>query len=154
MAIFTCDSCHYEMSTSDDHIGKNAKCPKCSQRGHITPDPPENVDTHDADRSIPDPAPYIDTSSIPQMPARPKHDSTMSQLDPRLPTWASLIIAVSFSALGLLTILGALLFIVSLSSATGAPQEAAAGAVFSALFIAGYVITRSIEKVVRSIARR
>jgi hypothetical protein len=74
--------------------------------------------------------------------------------DLALPIWASLVIAFSFGTLGMLTLGGAILFIASISSATGAPQEAAAGAIFSALFIAGYIITRSIEKVVRSIARR
>ena len=76
------------------------------------------------------------------------------QADLYLPVWASLIIALSFGILGVLTLGGALAFFYSLSKATGAPQQAAAGAIFSALFIAGYIITRSIEKVVRSIARR
>ena len=71
-----------------------------------------------------------------------------------LPVWASIVIALSFGTLGVLTFGGAILFIASISAANGAPQEAAAGAIFSALFIAGYIITRSIEKVVRSITRR
>lgn len=150
MAIFTCDSCNHGMSTSDGHIGKRAKCPKCSQRGQIAPDPTGNPDANGAKPSTA-PASLVDTTSSSQIPTRTKFDSIMAQLNF---TWASLIIAFSFGALGLLTLGGALLFIATLSSATGAPQEAAAGAIFSALFIAGYIITRSIEKVVRSIARR
>ena len=76
------------------------------------------------------------------------------QADLYLPVWASLIIALSFGILGVLMLGGALLFVLSWFQANSAPQQAAAGAGFSALFIAGYIITRGTEKVVRSIARR
>lgn len=36
MAIFTCRSCGYSQSTSDEYIGRNAKCPKCNQPSVIT----------------------------------------------------------------------------------------------------------------------
>ena len=153
MAIFTCGNCRHEMPTSDADIGKSAKCPKCGQRGHIMPDPPENQEVNEQESAIPESPPHINTSHESQSPVR-QTEFNRPQGDLYLPVWASLIIALSFGILGVLTLGGVLAFFYLWFYATGAPQKAAAGAVFSALFIAGYIITRSIEKVVRSIARR
>ena len=154
MAVFTCSSCQYEMPTADSHIGRNAKCPKCDKHGRITPDPPEKREANPPKTPIPESKVNIRTTPESQNSLRRTSNANRSQIDQNLPVWAALIIAMAFGVLGLLTTAGAVLFVFSLSSATGAPQEAAAGAIFSALFIAGYIITRSIEKVVRSIARR
>ena len=35
MAIYKCDICHHFQETSNEHIGKNAKCPKCQENGTI-----------------------------------------------------------------------------------------------------------------------
>ena len=154
MAVFTCSSCQYEMPTADSHIGRNAKCPKCDNHGRITPDPPEKREANPPKTPIAASKVNIRTTPESQNSLRRTSNANRSQIDQHLPVWAALIIAMAFGVLGLLTTGGAVLFVFSLSSATGAPQEAAAGAIFSALFIAGYIITRSIEKVVRSIARR
>lgn len=74
--------------------------------------------------------------------------------DTRLPGWASLTITVVYSVLGVLALLWTAAFWQALGSATSAPQEAAVGAVFSTMFIAGYVLARCAEKTVRALARR
>ena len=48
---------------------------------------------------------------------------------------------------------GGLLFLATLGKANGAPQEAAAGAIFSTIFIALYVVARCVEKVIAAIER-
>jgi len=35
MAIYKCDACHHLQETSNEYIGKNAKCPKCKEKGTI-----------------------------------------------------------------------------------------------------------------------
>jgi len=35
MALFKCDACHHFQETSNQYIGKNAKCPKCEEKGAI-----------------------------------------------------------------------------------------------------------------------
>ena len=35
MAIYKCDTCHHFQETSNEYIGKNAKCPKCQEKGTI-----------------------------------------------------------------------------------------------------------------------
>jgi hypothetical protein len=52
---------------------------------------------------------------------------------------------------GVLVISG-LLFCVALQAANGAPQEAAAGAVFSTVIIGAYVFARIVEKICNLIA--
>lgn len=71
-----------------------------------------------------------------------------------LPTWAAVIIALTFTILGVVTIVGSVLFAATLASAESAPQEAAAGAIFGSLFVASYLVARSIEKIVRAFCRR
>jgi hypothetical protein len=66
---------------------------------------------------------------------------------------AAFIIGLTYLVLGIGITIGVILFMSALSNAKGAPQEAALGAVFSALFIAGYIIARSIEKFIRMVAR-
>lgn len=145
MALFTCSECQHETRTSDSQVGRVATCPECGGRGAITPDAPPRAMPPEV-KPAPG-APIVIERGAPRVPPS-------SASPPALPVWASVIIGLSFGLLGVSTSGGVLLFVVSLSSATGAPQEAAAGAIFSALFIAGYTITRSIEKVVRAIARR
>lgn len=149
MAIFTCDDCKHEIRSADEHIGKSGKCPSCNGRGQVTPDPPE-ASSHTSPRQIPPVA--FDTRAPKQSQYITPHIATATV--PALPAWASVIIALTFGLLGVLTAGGALLLLLSLASANGAPQEAAAGAMFSAFFIAGYIISRSVEKVVRAMARR
>ena len=81
-----------------------------------------------------------------------RHSTSTS--DAKLPGWASLTITVVYSVLGGLTLLWTAAFWQALGSATSAPQEAAVGAVFSTMFIAGYVLARCAEKTVRALARR
>lgn len=71
----------------------------------------------------------------------------------KMPVWAAVIISISFGALAVGTGIGTLLLFGAISAANGAPQEAAAGAIFASFFIAGYIIVRSIEKAVRALAR-
>jgi len=35
MALFECYTCHHLQETTNEHIGKNAKCPKCQDKGMI-----------------------------------------------------------------------------------------------------------------------
>jgi len=35
MALFKCNTCHHFQETSNDYIGKSAKCPKCREKGII-----------------------------------------------------------------------------------------------------------------------
>ncbi len=48
---------------------------------------------------------------------------------------------------------GGAFFLLTVVSANGAPQEAAAGAIFSTIFIGLYVIVRCIEKLTAAIER-
>ena len=48
---------------------------------------------------------------------------------------------------------GGLMFCNLLSKATSAPQEAAAGAVFSTFFIGLYILVRCVEKIVATVDR-
>ena len=71
-----------------------------------------------------------------------------------LPGWASSVIGITYVLLGAAIGVGLLLFITGISAAQSAPQEAAAGAIFATLFIAAYVLARSVEKVVRALVGR
>ena len=71
-----------------------------------------------------------------------------------LPGWASSVIGITYVLLGAAIGVGLLLFIAGISAAQSAPQEAAAGAIFATLFIAAYVLARSVEKVVRALVGR
>ena len=67
-----------------------------------------------------------------------------------------MLAVVSLVAWGLLLLAvggGGLLFLATLSKANGAPQEAAAGAIFSTAFIGLYVIVRCIEKLAAATER-
>ena len=67
-----------------------------------------------------------------------------------------LLAVVAMVAWGLLLMAigcGGLLFIWTLKEANGAPQEAAAGAIFSTTFIGLYVIVRCIEKLAVAVER-
>ncbi len=35
MALFKCYTCNHLQETTNEHIGKNAKCPKCQEKGMI-----------------------------------------------------------------------------------------------------------------------
>jgi len=157
MALFTCHSCLYEMSTADENIGKSAKCPKCSQRGHIVSEVAPTQTQFEKEPRIPEPRkqepPFIDTTNRSQAVSREIPDSKRPEMTPRLPTLAAFIIGLTYLVLGIGITIGVILFMSALSNAKGAPQEAALGAVFSALFIAGYIIARSIEKLIRMVAR-
>jgi hypothetical protein len=48
---------------------------------------------------------------------------------------------------------GSVVFVATLGSANGAPQEAAAGAIFSTIFIALYVLARCVEKITGAVER-
>jgi hypothetical protein len=51
-------------------------------------------------------------------------------------------------------VLGGCCFVRAVSGANGAPQEAAAGAVFATVFIGAYVFARIVEKICNLVARK
>lgn len=149
MASFTCGTCQFSTTASDAHIGRSTKCPKCDAINSVVPDvvpssgrsqfsPAVNT-VEDFSRKV-----VQKISSLEKTGAR----------DTTLPKWAANTIAITFALLGILSAIGTLLLILALASAQSAPQEAAVGAMFAALFIAGYVVARSVEKVVRALCHR
>ena len=125
MATFTCRSCQQSISVADKNAGRRIKCPKCGAAGHVTPE-------------------------APPLAASPQPIRAAAVTTRTMPGWASMIIALVFALLGVLTIVGAFFFLVIFGRATSAIQEAAAAACFSTLFIAGYITARSVEKFLRN----
>lgn len=68
-------------------------------------------------------------------------------------TLLSVFGVAAWVALMLAMLLGGVLFILALRSANGAPQEAAAGAVFSTVFIGLYVLVRCVEKIIAGVTK-
>ena len=157
MALFTCHSCLYEMSTADENIGKSAKCPKCSQRGHIISEVTHTPTQSEKEPRIPEPRkhepPFVETTNRPQPVTREIADRQLPEMTPRLPTLAAFIIGLTYLVLGIWIMADFLSFTSALANAKAAPQEAAVGAIFSARFIAGYIISRSIENFIRMVVR-
>lgn len=157
MALFTCHSCLYEMSTSDDKIGKSAKCPKCSQRGYIVAELTHTQTQFGKESRLSesrqqDP-PFSEPTNGQQEVPSEMPDPQLPEMTPRLPTLAAFIIGLTFLLLSFWMMADVISFTSALANATGAPQQAALGAIFSARFIAGYIIARSIEKFIRMVAR-
>ena len=65
----------------------------------------------------------------------------------------TLLPMAAWAVLFLLTAGGGVMFLSALSKATSAIQEAAAGAVFGAGFVALYVLVRCVEKVAAALVR-
>jgi hypothetical protein len=145
------------MSTADENIGKSAKCPKCSQRGHIVSEVAPTQTQFEKEPRIPEPRkqepPFIDTTNRSQAVSREIPDSKRPEMTPRLPTLAAFIIGLTYLLLGFWIIADVHSFNSALDNAKAAPQEAAIGAIFAARFIAGYIFARSIEKFIRMVAR-
>jgi hypothetical protein len=155
MAKFICNYCHHEMATADENIGKGAKCPKCSQRGVVTPTPPSTTSEQDeSDEIEPTTDSVGDVSPNSSRKYRKRNHIGLKYEDLLLPKWAARLIGLAYILLGLLTLGGVIDFIITFNAQPSSPIQAAVGAKFANLFIAGYIVTRSFEKFVRSIARR
>ena len=160
MASFVCDNCNHTRPTSDGHVGKSAKCPKCGGRGNVTADSDMSPVDASSDDYLP-PQPVVAAPALPETPPETAHLQPASPTQTpqtamptpevlKLPKWASIVIRLSYLLLGMFTLGALALFVLSIGNATGAPQEAAAGAIFSSLFIAAYILARCIEKMVRA----
>ena len=64
-----------------------------------------------------------------------------------------LVGVVAWAGLLAATALGGLLFVVAVAASKSAPQEAAAGAIFSTFFIGTYVFVRCVEKLIAGYER-
>jgi Zn-finger nucleic acid-binding protein len=155
---FTCPHCGSSIRESPKLALQTVACPKCG--GHFVhppiPDSSQDNESSEPPATEPPPADANATNNGGDS-AYPRHWEANSRAKSAKrgsigTAWAPVVIGLSFGVLGMLTLSGTMLFLLTLSAAKSAPQEAAAGAIFAALFIAGYIITRSIEKVVLAVA--
>lgn len=165
MATFVCDHCQHTTSAPDAYVGRLAKCPKCDQRSTIRDNPPlsprRSRQPAVTFATIPSPsaAPLPTGDTIPEAESAAERSEvdpapvyvTRTTPAPRLPGLAAAIIAVAYILLGAGTLLGVFLFFTVMREAKTAINEAAAAASFGALFVAGYVLTRCVEKFVRAV---
>lgn len=128
MAFFKCQECGHQQSAPDREIGRSARCPKCKASSIILAKPEDWYSTKQQLRDVvpPKTKPIEPTDR----PAR----------------WLITTVMIAYTLLGCAVVLGLLLFFVMLVAAESAIQQGAIGADFAALFVAGYVLVRCLEK--------
>ena len=138
MATFLCGGCSYERMTSDSHIGRSAKCPKCGQSSLVQAvvESPSAWNIEE-EKETPSPPPLA-TSPIQVTPVK------------KMPRWARITLLITWLGLGGAMLIGISLFVFLLASAENVMQEAAIGAIFATFFIAGYIVARCLEKGIRA----
>ena len=122
----------------DEYVGRRFHCPECGAARHVVPSPPAEATA---------------ASQHQDAPAAPREPAPRG-IGPSLPQWAAVVLVVVFSLLGSCTLLGLFVFFLMLEKATSAVQQAAVAAMVATVLIAGYIIARSVEKVIRAIVRR
>ncbi len=135
MATFLCGGCGYEKLTSDSHIGRTAKCPKCKQSS-VVHDVVESPSAWDAEEEAPLPLP----PPIQVVPAK------------GMPLWATIILVLTWLCLGIVILVSAVPYITA-SLSDDALRQSAVTAVLVTRLVGGYIIARCVEKIVKAIAR-
>lgn len=161
---FNCGSCGQRIVIDEAGAGTNVECPKCGQYLTVpkaagftarssTIEPLTVPKTYSAKSARVPVPPTVDQPSTtattsptsPNANTRPLSVAPDSEKGGR----STLSVGAQFIAwlfcFGVLMV-GGFLFVSALAGATGAPQEAAAGAVFATVFIGAYVFARIVEK--------
>lgn len=149
MANFSCGTCQFSTTASDEFIGRKSKCPKCNASGIVVPDVAEPRQQSGMATAI-NTADDLKKRTLQRLASLEQTGSR----DTTLPKWAANIIAITFATLALGTIMGTSVLFVGLGASESAVQEASLSSMFACLFIAAYLIARSIEKVTRAFCRR
>lgn len=156
MIVATCPNCQKTVRLRDDYSGRRVKCPGCGQAYTVSARKPayrgnrENEQSpiigvlshpttvfHQNNQGENDEQSEVESASRPEHVTKSRFAISTALVIANIVTWGIVLLAV---------ILGGLLFFASLRAAGSAVQEAAAGALFSTVFIALYVVARCIEK--------
>lgn len=164
MIRFSCPHCAKSIKVEEDLAGKTRKCPKCDGVFEIPSEPasPQFATTPAFTPPQPTTPPQPVMPPQPTIPAYQPPQPTYQpptvqpkQVSLDLPRGTASAIAWVYGLLGLATLAGLGIYVsVFFLGQFSAIQEAALSAMFATLFIAGYVLTRSIEKIAKARARR
>lgn len=141
----SCSACGKTLKAPDEAAGKTVNCPNCSTRIVLSPPKPATQEVDHKDDQQPQSRWLADDDhekrDEPKSRRRPvKSRSGLSKL---LDVFSMIVWCMLLATVGG----GGLLFISAIKNANSAPQEAAAGAIFSTAFIGLYVVARCIEKI-------
>ncbi len=140
MATFLCGGCGYEKLTSDKHIGRTTKCPKCSQSSVV--------------QAVVESPSAWDVGEEPSEP--PEQPSAAIQVMPvkKMPMWATIVMVLTWGSLGVVILLGIISYIMAAASSENPMQQSAVTAGLVIRLITGYIIARCVEKIVKAVAQR